>query len=83
MSEIPKNLEYLVGPIAEEIHNDWVRWRMAEGFTYSEQQDYEKKTHPHVRFWNELPEEHRESDYRAAKAALVVLIKKNILKENE
>jgi rfaE bifunctional protein nucleotidyltransferase chain/domain len=76
--EIPKESEYLIEEVAREIHNSWVIWRMASGFQYSEEQDYENKLHPHCRDWSELPEEHRKSDYLAAKAAIRTVIAKNL-----
>lgn len=77
--EIPEDMECFIEPIAKNIHNDWVRWRMELGFTYSEIQDYEKKTHPHVREWDDLPYEHKVSDYLAARSALKVLIASNAI----
>ena len=71
--QIPVDTEHLVEPVAREIHNSWVSWRKSSGFQYGEEADYEKKMHPHCRDWDELPPEHRESDYLAAKAAIKTL----------
>lgn len=77
--DIPANMNYLVEPIAEEIHNSWVEWRLSQGFEYGEEPDYEKKIHPHCRLWKDLPEDHRDSDYLAAKAALKVLAARGLI----
>ena len=72
----------LIEIVAKAIHSDWVIWRKSLGFTYSDVSSYAKKTHPHIREWDELPLEHRESDYHAAKAALNVLAKAGLLNCN-
>jgi len=74
------NNDALIELVAKAIHSDWVAWRKSLGFTYSEVSSYAKKTHPHIREWGELPLEHRESDYHAAKAALNVLNKEGLLR---
>jgi len=78
--EIPTGMEHYIELVAKEIHNSWVLWRMASGFQYSEEQDYEKKLHPHCCDWSDLPEEHRQSDYLAAKAAIKTLLAKNAIR---
>lgn len=70
---IPVEMEFLVEPIAKEIHNSWVSWRRSLGFRYGAKADYEEKIHPHCLDWEELPPDHRDSDYLAAKAALSVI----------
>ena len=76
--QIPRDMEELVEPIAREIHNQWVAWRVSEGFRYGEEADYENKVHPHCIGWNELPEDHRESDYLAARAAIAVMASRGL-----
>jgi hypothetical protein len=78
--EIPEELKSLLEFIAKEVHTSWLRWKTEEGFVLGEEKDYERKTHPHMKLWENLPDEHRASDYLAAKAALKVLIAKGIIK---
>lgn len=78
--EIPENLYPLIEPMAKEIHTSWLRWKKEEGFVLGEEKDYEKRTHPHMKLWENLPEEHKASDYLAARYSLKVLIAKGIIK---
>lgn len=77
--KIPMHLLNLVETIAKEGHNRWVEMRMEQGFVYSEILDYDNKTHPHCQFWNELPEDQRQSDYLAARCAVQVMLKQGLL----
>lgn len=72
--DIPKNLMEHFETIAKEIHHSWMAWKIVEGFRYDPEKDYEKRQHPHFRAWEDLPEEHRASDYLAARAALKALV---------
>lgn len=77
---IPEDMEVLIEDIAKEIHTSWLRWKKDEGFTLAQEKNYEKKTHPHMKLWENLPEEHKASDYLAARYALKVLIAKERVK---
>lgn len=47
---------------AEELHNIWMNYKTATGWTYGEVKDTEKKTHPcMVPYW-ELPKEEQVKD---------------------
>lgn len=78
--EIPTDMSFLIESVAKEVHTSWLRWKKEEGFVLGEEKDYEKKTHPHMKLWQNLPDEHKASDYLAAKSALKVLIAKGIIK---
>jgi cytidyltransferase-like protein len=64
--------------LARSIHQSWLDKRIPEGFRYGEVIDYENKKHPHCRSWDDLPEEHRESDWLAADAVLSVLTERDM-----
>lgn len=47
----------------EESHNAWLADKEADGWTYGDVKDVEKKTHPCFRPYHELPLEQRSKDY--------------------
>lgn len=47
----------------EDSHNNWMRQKIEEGWVYGEIKDSEKKTHPCMIEYNELPVEQRSKDY--------------------
>lgn len=51
------------GAKPEDSHNSWLAHKEAEGWVYGEVKDAEKKTHPCMRPYNELPVEQRVKDY--------------------
>ena len=46
----------------EQSHENWLKKKQADGWTYGEQKDVDKKTHPCFRTYAELPEEQRKKD---------------------
>lgn len=56
----------------EQSHEFWLADKLANGWTYGEEKDFEKKTHPCCRPYAELPESQKVKDYlfRAAVHAL-------------
>jgi hypothetical protein len=51
------------GAKPEDSHNSWLAHKEAEGWVYGEVKDAEKKTHPCMRPYSELPVEQRVKDY--------------------
>lgn len=60
--KLPKELEILVEQMAKNVHEVWSAGRIAEGWTYGEKRDDEKKTHPCLVPYEELPESEKEYD---------------------
>ena len=56
---------HIDNPIAHPIdsHDNWMREKVANGWTYGEVKDPEAKTHPCLRPYHELPEEQRRKDW--------------------
>lgn len=50
-------------PTPEESHNNWLRQKQAEGWTYGEKKDPEAKTHPCFLPYADLPAAQRMKDY--------------------
>ena len=47
----------------EQSHESWLKQKVSEGWVYGEVKDAEKKTHPCIKPYNELPLEQRTKDY--------------------
>ncbi|MEN3033487.1 MAG: RyR domain-containing protein [Aquificaceae bacterium] len=52
----------LVEAIAEELHKVWMGEKLAQGWTYGPVKDNQKKTHPSLVPYKDLPEEEKELD---------------------
>lgn len=55
---------YLENPdvTSEENHENWLRMKTEQGWVYGEVKDFEKKTHPDMRPYAELPEVEKQKD---------------------
>lgn len=73
--ELPEDLLQLKEKIAENVHEVWSVGRMAEGWTYGEVKDLEKKTTPQLVSYSELPEEEKDFDRNTAFETLKLIIK--------
>lgn len=56
---------HLANPDAtpEQAHESWLQAKLADGWTYGEVKDMEKKEHPCIKAYAELPAEQRAKDY--------------------
>lgn len=72
---IPKELEALVEKMAKNVHEVWAESRMAQGWTLGEKRDDEKKTHPCLVPYEELPEEEKEYDRNTSLGTLKLIMK--------
>jgi len=73
--ELPKDLELLIEQMAKNVHETWAESRISQGWTYGEQRDDEKKTHPCLVPYEELPEEEKEYDRNTAISTLKFIMK--------
>ncbi|MGD0970364.1 MAG: RyR domain-containing protein [Desulfobaccales bacterium] len=60
--EIPSDLLRLVEQLAEATHDAWARQRLAEGWRYGPHRDDQKKEHPGLVPYQDLPESEKEYD---------------------
>jgi hypothetical protein len=67
-------------PTPEEAHNSWMESYFEMGWKYGEKRDVEKKTHPDLLPFYDLPQDERDKD--AIFLALVWLAK-SLIKENK
>ena len=71
---LPQELEPLVEQMAKNVHEVWAAGRIADGWTYGENRDDEKKTHPCLVPYEELPEYEKEYDRNTAISTLKFIL---------
>lgn len=72
---LTKDLDLLVELMAKNVHEVWALSRISQGWTYGKQRDDEKKTHPCLVPYEELPEEEKEYDRNTAISTLKFIMK--------
>jgi hypothetical protein len=60
--------------LAENAHDHWARQRMAEGWTYGPHRDDQRKRHPCLVPYEELPESEKEYDRSAVIETLKAIL---------
>ena len=73
--ELGKELEVLVEAMAKNVHEVWAATRIEQGWSYGTERNDEKKLHPCLIAYEELPESEKEYDRNTAIETLK-LIKK-------
>jgi len=71
----------VVEAIAEVNHDVWAAKRIADGWSYGEKRDDERKLHPDLLPYDRLPESEKAYDTESAKAIVAELLRRGILKE--
>lgn len=69
------DLSVLVEQMAKNVHEVWAETRMRQGWTYGEQRDDEKKHHPCLVAYEELPEEEKVYDRNTSISTLKLILK--------
>ena len=72
--ELPKSLQQLLEKLAENTHEVWAAQRIKDGWTYGRARDDEKKKHPGLVSYGDLPESEKEYDRMTAGEALKAVI---------
>lgn len=72
--ELPDELLELTEKIAENVHENWSKGRIADGWVYGETRDDEKKTTPCLVPYSELSEEEKEYDRKTAIQTLKLIV---------
>lgn len=65
----------LTEKLAENTHDVWAKGRISQGWQYGETRDDEKKLHPCLIPYDELPESEKEYDRNTALETLKLIIK--------
>ena len=72
--ELPEELVKLTEEIAENVHDIWAQGRINDGWTYGEKRDDEKKYHPCLIPYKELPDSEKEYDKNTAMETLKLIV---------
>lgn len=72
--DLPPSLLELTEQIAENVHDVWAQSRIAQGWTYGEKRDDDKKTHPCLVPYGELPEGEKIYDRETALGTLKLIL---------
>ena len=72
---LPEELLALTEKIAENVHDVWAVGRIAEGWTYGEKKDAEKKTTTLLNQYDKLPESEKDYDRNTAFETLKLIVK--------
>ena len=72
--ELPEELKMLVEQMSKNVHEVWAETRIKQGWTYGPQRSDEKKTHPCLIPYEDLPEEEREYDRNTSISTLKLIL---------
>lgn len=72
--ELPNDILELIEKIAENVHENWSVGRIAEGWTYGEARNDEKKTTPCLVPYSELCDSEKEYDRVTATQTLKLIV---------
>ena len=72
--KLPQSLEELMEQIAENVHENWAKSRMDQGWILGPERSDEKKTHPCLIPYDELPEVEKDYDRQTATQTLKLIL---------
>ncbi len=72
--ELPEELLSLTEQIAENVHENWAKGRIKDGWVYGEVRDDEKKTTPCLVPYDELTDSEKEYDRNTALETLKLIV---------
>lgn len=72
---LPEEMDELVEEMAKNVHEVWAETRIKQGWTYGAERNDERKTHPCLVPYEELPEEEKDYDRQTAIATLKLIMK--------
>ncbi len=72
--QLSEEILELTEQLAENAHNVWARRRLAEGWRYGPRRDEDKKEHPSLVPYEDLPESEKEYDRSTAMETLKVML---------
>ncbi|MCA9468175.1 MAG: hypothetical protein KC643_22420 [Nitrospira sp.] len=71
---LPDELLELTEKLAENSHDHWAKLRMEQGWTWGEERNDSKKTHPDLVPYQDLPESEKDYDRRTAMETLKAIL---------
>lgn len=72
--ELPLSLEELTEKLAQNVHENWAKSRMEQGWAYGPVRDDEKRTTPCLVPYDQLPEEEKDYDRNTALQTLKMIL---------
>lgn len=73
-TELPEKVENLIERLAQNAHEVWARKRLDQGWRYGPQRNDEKKEHPCLVAYEELPESEKDVDRQAVITTLKAIV---------
>lgn len=73
--KLPEELEMLVEQMSKNVHDVWAETRIAQGWSYGEQRNDEKKLHPCLVPYEDLPDSEKEYDRNTSIGTLKLILK--------
>lgn len=71
---LSNEMEQLTEQLAQNVHEVWSAKRIAEGWTWGEQRDDIRKTHPCLVPYEQLPDSEKEYDRETAKQTIKTIL---------
>lgn len=72
---LPADLEPLIEQMAKNVHDVWAENRINDGWRYGPERNDERKEHPCLVEYDELPDSEREYDRNTAIGTLKLILK--------
>lgn len=72
---LPAELEPLIEQMAKNVHDVWAESRINDGWRYGPERNDERKEHPCLVEYDELPDSEREYDRNTAVGTLKLILK--------
>lgn len=73
--KLSEDLEQLVEQMSKNVHEVWSDTRIKQGWTYGSERNDEKKTHPCLVPYEELPEAEKDYDRNTSTETLKLILK--------
>lgn len=73
--KLPEELELLAEQMAKNVHDVWAETRIQQGWTYGSERNDERKTHPCLVPYEDLPDEEKDYDRNTSISTLKLILK--------
>lgn len=72
---LPEELDPLIEKMSKNVHDVWAETRMSQGWSYGKERNDEKKTHPCLIPYEELPDDEKAYDRNTSIGTLKLIMK--------
>lgn len=73
--KLPEELNLLVEEMSKNVHDVWAETRIAQGWSYGKQRNDERKQHPCLVPYEDLPDSEKEYDRNTSIGTLKLILK--------